>query len=449
MRCYVCDKENWKKLHGLHTKALMQICKACGTLCHEVEAKREAEMLEYYRKDYRKKPTVENLVTTTNKLQYLIPLAQAALGNKQKAICGDVGAATGYFLNYLASQGHRVAGSEYTIGFRRMSQNFYGIPLCEELPTKHKYDLICIYHVLEHMVEPDKKLLKYKEMLTPDGKLIVATPFWLDCLEEQSGVALKWHNKPSAQDSFDNLFHKDHINLFTRRNLQNLFKKVGLTVVKDDFTSYGQSYILKAGQPEAIQEEDVQDVMAKLQAQREAIKLHYQGDNARAVRIWPNFPEAHIIQIFQQHAKDPQRQHDMLSQVPGEIRGHWRFLFAEASWLAQYEKLDEALKLFYKIMETKPHPEAIFKIGEMLTRLKRHKEAIMAFQKVATLHPQKWRECYAMALHNACEMPTWDEEAIAEIKERVFTEGKNKGAIRLNPPGGGLVQAQGGPAQGK
>src|SRR3990167_5895093 len=125
MRCYVCDQNNWHILSGWHSESQMQICKSCGVLCHNIDPERQKRMVDYYRKDYRKIPTHRNLITTTNKLQYLLPFISECLKDRKGLMCGDVGAATGYLLNALRGMGHKVTGSEYTVMFRRMSEHFY------------------------------------------------------------------------------------------------------------------------------------------------------------------------------------------------------------------------------------------------------------------------------------------------------------------------------------
>lgn len=246
MRCYVCDGHEWHKvmvdrgqgMQPIHGAATTQVCKGCGNVCHEVDVSKEDSIREFYRKEYRPQPGVMNLITTTHKLNYMkVFLAEQlkAMSGSPK-IVGDVGAATGYALNFFRGLGHKVSGSELTLTFRRMSEHYYGIPLAEDLETKHKYDLIVVYHVLEHLMEPDQKLAHFASLLSEGGRIFLATPEWFNYIEDGCGLPMR---------HFDELFHKNHINLFSSTSLNNLFRKVGLRVVKEDHLQYGQTYLLE------------------------------------------------------------------------------------------------------------------------------------------------------------------------------------------------------------
>ena len=51
--------------------------------------------------------------------------------------------------------------------------------IAQELPDefkKNKYDTIIFSHILEHLPYPDQIILKFKDLLTPKGKFIIAVP---------------------------------------------------------------------------------------------------------------------------------------------------------------------------------------------------------------------------------------------------------------------------------
>ena len=219
MTCYVCGEKNWVELKGVHSQSTLVVCKPCGNLAHLLEPTYEKDILEYYRKEYRKAPTSVNIITTNNKLFYIDFFLRDFLKDKKDLVCGDMGAATGYVLAWLKRLGHKVTGSEYTVTFRRVAEHFYGIPLTEELRRDWSYDLIILYHSLEHMVEPDKKLSSALEILQPEGRLLISTPFWLENIDNAGGEPCQ---------SFDQLYHKNHINLFSKNQLKNIFRKLGL-----------------------------------------------------------------------------------------------------------------------------------------------------------------------------------------------------------------------------
>lgn len=435
MVCYVCAKEDWHKLPGLHSQSLLQVCKQCGALCHDVEPSQEAKWREFYRKEYKPTLNIAAIVTASNKLQYITKFLSEFLADKKGLMCAEVGAATGYVLNWLRTQGHKVTGSEWTVTNRRFSEHFYGIPLTEELSDKRKYDLIVMYHTLEHMVEPDKKLAKYAAMLSEGGRLMVSTPMWLQNLEEQSGNPIMGGPEASTpQGSFDRLYHKNHINLFSSQALQNLFRKAGLTIVKENYECYGQTYLLRKGDVKPIEPEDWQVVTDTVMAQRKALDLIHTQKFLDATKVYPRFPEAWIALIFGLYGKDPERQADMLGQVPKQVRSEWRFMLTEAQWLARLERLQEALDLLKACMEKRFQVEMLYLTAEILTRMGRLKEAMEAFSQCAVIHPHRWAECYQWVVRNAVNLETWDERAAKAMKEIVFQKALDGGAITVQEP---------------
>lgn len=422
MTCFICGSGDWIELKGMHSQSLMVVCKACGCLAHHVEASYEKDILEYYRKEYRKVPNHINIHTTTNKLFYIEEFLREYLEGKRGLVCGDVGAATGYLLSWLKRLGHKVTGSEYTVSFRRVSEHFYGIPLTEELRRDRAYDFISIYHVLEHMVEPDKKLASYVELLKDDGHMLVSTPFWLEGLVDASG---------QDASTFDNLFHKNHINLFTKNHLQNLFRKCGLYWTKNNYKHYGQTYLLKKGDKKPIEPEDWQRVVDILKRQKGAFDFYGRGNFSEAIKLWYDFPEAHVRLITQTYGKDQERQSDMWDALGPELKSNFRVMCARLGWLIQQQRYEDGLSLGQEIMSLKPNGDTINNMAICLARLKRHGEAMQLFSEVARRSPMTWISMTDMSLWCAAQMPAWDERAREEAKSILFDNALKAGAVKI------------------
>lgn len=432
MKCYICDSENWHAVTinkdgvevPIHSEMKLQVCKVCGNACHEIVVESEEKMREFYRKDYRPAPTVLNLLTTTHKQNYISAFLRDYLKDKKNMITGDVGCATGYLPAFFRKLGHRATGCEYTLTYRRFAEHYYGIPITEELEAKHKYNLITIYHVLEHMMEPDKKLKQYVDMLADDGNIFASTPQWLNNLEEASGTSV---------ESFDHLFHKNHINIFTGRSLQNLFAKAGLEVVKEDHAVYGQTYLLKkAGEVKpAIVFENWEEVVEKMRTQYRAIELFQKKQHKEAIAIYPSFPEAWLNRIFVEASKDVDKQVDLFAAAEAACPGNLRVKRAKATWLYQNGKLGEALKHYQEICEIKPNEDDFMFMGYCLAQMGHHQQAIEVFIAASNMDPRKWQEAQNWACAEASKLQTWDERAVAGLKEQMFDQQKKN--ITINP----------------
>tara|TARA_B110000444_G_scaffold224267_1_gene227335 strand:- start:1616 stop:2239 length:624 start_codon:yes stop_codon:yes gene_type:complete len=89
----------------------------------------------------------------------------------------DVGSGTGDFLSFMKSKGYEVTGVENNPKASLISQKNY-IKTHEsitELPD-NSFDLITLWHVLEHLPDPEETFKKTFNLLNHSGYLIIAFP---------------------------------------------------------------------------------------------------------------------------------------------------------------------------------------------------------------------------------------------------------------------------------
>lgn len=435
MKCYCCGADNWFSLdkpnEKFHSQREMGVCRGCGNLAHKVEPQDEEKILEFYRKDYRPAPTVANIITTTHKQNYIMlpKFLGGFLKGKSGLRCLDIGCATGYMVGHLRRLGHKATGCEYTLTYRRAAEHFYGVPITEKPQKKHPQDLITLYHVLEHLTEPDVKLAEYAALLGPEGRMFISVPEWLDVIEEASG---------SAFQNFEHLFHKDHINLFTNQSVKNLFHRCGLIIESEDRITYGQTYLLRKARPgEAVPGlvvEDWRQVVEKVVKQKVAIDLYLRKKYNEAAIEWPRFPEAYIQQIFGQHGKDPTKQQDLFDQALAVLPANTRLKGAYAMWLLQHQRYPEAINVYQYLLEHRPAEDVLFKIGECYLLGGKKKEAMPYYDAAWQMNPQLWTDCMNRMMHIASTLPTWDEVAEEQIKEQfIKANRKNIGLAPIDP----------------
>ncbi len=427
MICYVCGDNNWFSTGKLHEQSEILACKSCGNVAHRVDVSKEEELKKFYRHEYRPAPNHMNLLTTTHKKIYIAKFLQSFLDGRdpKKAgrplITGDVGCATGYIPAWLRDLGHKATGCELTVTYRRFSESFYGIPIPEDLETKHRYDLITIYHVLEHLMEPDKKLAHYRSLLADDGRILVSTPEWLDVIEEASGGNMQ---------SFEHLFHKNHINLFTSGSIKNMFSRVGLEIEKEDHVQYGQTYLLKKCEPAPLRVvEPWEGQVDKLERNKKAILYHTSGKYELALDTWKRFPEAWVALAHGREAKDPEKQRDIFDRGGTILSDNARFLTAYAMWLYQREQIVEALKVFKATNEIKPNETILIFMGYCYGKLGKFREAAKAFYQASEINPLKWLECMDNLCGLAVRQPMWEErayQALGDAAIRAAQEGGKK-----------------------
>jgi len=426
MVCYVCHQSNWHERPDIHKERLLMICKECGNVAYKIATEEEKKMKDYYINEYRGKIGPLNLLTTSRKLNYVKEFLREFLeSKKEQMIVGDVGCATGYLVDWFRRQGHKATGSEWTTTMRRFSEHFYGAPVTEELETKHKYDLITMYHTFEHMIEPDKKLTHYMSLLKEDGHILISTPQWFFYLEEPGGGAMK---------TIENFFHKDHINVYSETSLKNMFRTHGLEILKEDHITYGQTYLLKKGKFEDIVKEDwkkIDDNITKMKmAVEEYGKANKSGDvkgYRKALSYWPLFPEAYQGILHNTIIKkDTGRAEDVLKEgikaMPDNVRLH----ALTANWLYQNERYEEAIKEYDWVLSKRLGEDFLMYRGWCLVQIGQPKEAMKSFNEAQQLNPEKWNEAMKWICKISSDQLTWDERAKKDLQKQFFNENKQK-----------------------
>lgn len=133
----------------------------------------------------------------------------------------DVGAGTGDFLFLAAQNGWAVSGVEPN-WLARGKAGEKSIDLSPDLDSleKRKYKVITLWHVLEHLPDLEKQILKMISLLEEEGAIVVAVPNF------KSHDAAYYKQFWAAYDVPRHLWH------FSRTAINELFKKYGMEVVE-------------------------------------------------------------------------------------------------------------------------------------------------------------------------------------------------------------------------
>jgi 2-polyprenyl-3-methyl-5-hydroxy-6-metoxy-1,4-benzoquinol methylase len=89
----------------------------------------------------------------------------------------DIGAGTGDFLSVAKNDGWMTTGVEPSDRAKAIAIN-KGVSFVEQTSEleNHSFDLISMWHVLEHVPDLDKQIKELKRLLKPSGTLIIAVP---------------------------------------------------------------------------------------------------------------------------------------------------------------------------------------------------------------------------------------------------------------------------------
>jgi 2-polyprenyl-3-methyl-5-hydroxy-6-metoxy-1,4-benzoquinol methylase len=137
----------------------------------------------------------------------------------------DIGCGTGYYPGYMKKKGYQVTGVEIDPKARAFARSEFGIPVHSpdeflNHKVEGKFDVITLWHVLEHLDNFDLYLEKMLDHLAPGGALVIALP---NC---SAYDARHYKEFWAGYDVPRHLWH------FTPSTLQYLAQKHKLKVIK-------------------------------------------------------------------------------------------------------------------------------------------------------------------------------------------------------------------------
>ena len=136
----------------------------------------------------------------------------------------DIGCATGQFLNYMESRGWVATGIEPDEKTRNRAISEFGLKVFPEdqlnVFENASFDVISMWHVLEHVSMLDQRMEQLKRLLKPGGTLIVALP---NC---NAYDARKYGMFWAGYDVPRHLYH------FTSSDVEFLFGKYGFKIIR-------------------------------------------------------------------------------------------------------------------------------------------------------------------------------------------------------------------------
>lgn len=148
-------------------------------------------------------------------------LIEKITGIKRGALL-DVGAGTGAFVNHVQSAGWRAEGVEPDEQAIKRAAATYGVQLKHSSAlfelTAGSYDVITLWHVLEHVHDLHGYIEQIKHLCKPGGKIFIAVPNYTSYDAEKYGAA--W----AAYDVPRHLYH------FSPAAMNELMKKHGCSI---------------------------------------------------------------------------------------------------------------------------------------------------------------------------------------------------------------------------
>ena len=152
--------------------------------------------------------------------------------NKEEKTILDVGAGTGDFLKVCKNNNWKVLGIEPSLDARKIAEK-KGIHLKENLlaVSNQKFDVITLWHVLEHVEDLKDTIKKLNSLLKPEGRIVIAVPNY------KSYDAKFYKEHWAAFDVPRHLWH------FSQTSIQKLFFEVEMVVAKKEPMKFDSYYV--------------------------------------------------------------------------------------------------------------------------------------------------------------------------------------------------------------
>jgi SAM-dependent methyltransferase len=136
----------------------------------------------------------------------------------------DIGCATGDFVWLLAAQGWQVAGNDLSAAAIEQARRRFPAPLRGAFHSgslasaqfaPESFDVVTLWHTIEHLPDPAGTLREAWRLLRPGGMLLIQTPAWLSLESQLWGPYWSGYDCPR------------HLYIFSRRTLSAMVEQAG------------------------------------------------------------------------------------------------------------------------------------------------------------------------------------------------------------------------------
>lgn len=233
-QCNLCGSAEYEVLSkiGRGNESLNTvICKKCGLVwSHPFPL----DTLIYYQKHYR----IRYKGTYTPRKKHIFRSARAAMirFDRLKHLLQprwrvlEVGSGGGEFLYLLKKLGLDAFGIEPNEGYAEYAKNEYQLNIKNGFLQntefeENSFDMVTLWHVLEHMDNPTDCLKKIHSFMATGGLLVIEVP-----------------NVESVCSTPNNTFHAAHLYNFNRSTLRRMVERVGFVLVEESMEEDGGNF---------------------------------------------------------------------------------------------------------------------------------------------------------------------------------------------------------------
>lgn len=211
------------------------VCRSCG---HKMTKPLPQDLALYYQSasyhphDISKKGFIEKLYERIRRINLNFKFKQLKSQSTNPKLL-DFGCGTGEFLEYCKTKNWIVKGYEPNTKARTIteSKGIEMLTLDDLVKKTDKFDIITLWHVLEHVDDLNQIIKLLENCLSPNGRIYIAVP------NHRSLDAKLYGNFWAAWDV------PRHINHFSSQTLFKLFQKHGFSVCQSGVLLFDAFYI--------------------------------------------------------------------------------------------------------------------------------------------------------------------------------------------------------------
>ena len=225
VNCIVC-KGNDLEVKWEKNGYTYNVCKDCGLVFINPRPSQK-ELVDYYNNNYQ-----------VNKRRYLgrkkkwLNIVKLIKKHIDHGRLLEIGCSYGLFLKTAKNSGFEVKGIEISDdAVRHAKEKFELDVVCGDLQNILKeissgFDIICMWHTIEHLIDPDKTFRMLRNQLNDNGLLVLTTPNVKSLPARRLGMFWEWVNPPK------------HLFLFDNNTISRLLEEQGYKII-DIFTREG------------------------------------------------------------------------------------------------------------------------------------------------------------------------------------------------------------------
>jgi len=245
--CAACDNKDIRKVMDVKDHSISQEsfevweCASCALRFTQNVPSPENIAPYYKSEEYishsdTKKGIVNNLYHRVRTIMLDRKFRLVAKYSQTKQLL-DYGAGTGYFPAYVQSKKHPVTAIEIDPDARSYAKEKFGLEVLspevleDGTLDKNQFDVISLWHVMEHLYNPKTYAKRFHELLMTNGHLIVAVPNYT------SSDATYYQNSWAAYDVPRHLWH------FSPASMKEMIESQGFTLVEKKGMPFDSFYV--------------------------------------------------------------------------------------------------------------------------------------------------------------------------------------------------------------